>query len=132
MEEGLKGVCAALIVLLQGAMAESAPPITPPLTQPLPSSVTPPHAEAGGKCSSRVRGHPKPSELNNTVLSFEIDIDGTVKDVVIEQSSGDDCVDKAAANCAATGWHYKPAMQNGQPVAVMWRVSINWRSGAFR
>jgi len=43
----------------------------------------------------------------------------------VTQSSGVAELDKAAAECAAT-WHYKPAMENGKPIAVSFTVRIPW------
>jgi protein TonB len=60
-----------------------------------------------------------------TELSFHIQPDGSVKDVVIAKPSGIDALDQSAVECASL-WQYKPAMQNGQPIEVSWRVRIPW------
>jgi hypothetical protein len=41
-------------------------------------------------------------------------------------SSGHDRLDQAAVQCAQA-WHYKPAMQNGQPVEVPWQTAVQWK-----
>jgi TonB family protein len=53
-----------------------------------------------------------------TKLFFHIEPDGTVKDIAVQQSSGNIYLDQASLDCAAT-WTYRPAMQNGQPVEVL-------------
>ena len=46
-----------------------------------------------------------------------IDQEGTVRKVIVAKSSGVECLDRSAANAA---WHclYRPAIQNGHPIAV--------------
>ena len=58
-------------------------------------------------------------------VSFIIDVDGSVKDVSIAESSGNSDLDKAAISCATT-WRYRAAKLNGQPQAVRWSFSVAW------
>jgi protein TonB len=60
-----------------------------------------------------------------TVLGFTIAIDGSVQDVRVITSSGSEALDDAAMNVAAC-WHYKPALQNGQPIAAPWHAKVVW------
>ena len=92
---------------------------------PLPSSVTPPSG-LQHTCSSIVV-HSRTALLvcAETILSYNIAADGTVKDVVVFHSSGDAEVDKAAIGCVST-FKYIPKMQNGQLIEVPWRLVIRW------
>jgi len=56
-------------------------------------------------------------------LAFTIGTDGTTSDVRVITSSGNADLDQAAVSCVAT-WLYRPAMQNGEPVAVPWKVNV--------
>jgi periplasmic protein TonB len=62
-----------------------------------------------------------------TVLSFKITTDGDVKDATVAESSGHDSLDQAAIECVTQTWHYKPAMENGQPVEATWKAQITWK-----
>ena len=55
------------------------------------------------------------------LLNFTVEADGTVKDVMIVQSSGEGSLDNLAVDCT-TQRHYTPAMRNGQPVKVRWHM----------
>lgn len=66
------------------------------------------------------------NEQGTTTLQFKIEADGSVSGVNVAESSGHDRLDQAAVNCAQS-WHYKPAMQNGQPVAVNWKAQVKWQ-----
>jgi TonB family protein len=48
-----------------------------------------------------------------------------VEDVRVTRSSGDDRLDRAAVS-AARKWHYKPAVQDGQPRSVKWRRTLRF------
>lgn len=58
-------------------------------------------------------------------LSFTINTDGGVTNVAVTSSSGHDELDQAAMTCAQS-WTYKPAIQNGAPVAVPWKTNVKW------
>jgi len=71
---------------------------------------------------------PQAIRLNHegtTTLAFTVGTDGGVSNITVANSSGHDELDQAAVSCAA-GWTYKPAMQNGQAVAVPWKTSVKW------
>jgi len=59
-------------------------------------------------------------------LGMTIEPDGSVTNVHVVNSSGHDELDQGAVSCASS-WHYKPALQNGQPVAVPWQASVKYR-----
>jgi TonB family protein len=64
-------------------------------------------------------------EEGATALGFKILTDGTVDAVKVLVSSGSKRLDKAAVNCVA-GWHYRPAIKNGQLVETDWKASVKW------
>lgn len=49
------------------------------------------------------------------VLSFVIDKDGSVSNVIVKESSGSKDITRASVS-AVKNWKYKPAMENGKPV----------------
>jgi len=61
----------------------------------------------------------------STILFFNVETDGTVKNVTINQSSGDAELDRYGASCIAT-WLFTPAIQNGAAVEVMMSSKLNW------
>jgi protein TonB len=65
------------------------------------------------------------NEEGVVTLSFHITTDGGVTGVSVAQSSGHDRLDQAAVTCVQT-WHYKPAVQNGQPVEVPWQSQVKF------
>lgn len=98
-----------------------APPPKPAITEP--ASIGRPHV-----CGQRYYpalatrlGH-----QGTTTLSFKIGTDGSVKDPKVAQSSGFEELDNAAITCAQE-WHYKPAIQSGQPVEVPWEAKVTWK-----
>jgi TonB family protein len=59
---------------------------------------------------------PKPGELRGSVvLEFTITVEGTVKDIVVVESTHPGIFDEAAVN-ALRRWRYKPKIENGEPV----------------
>jgi TonB family protein len=63
-----------------------------------------------------------------TKLNFTIMADGTVANLSVAESSGDDRLDQASLICARD-WVYKPALQNNVPVAVPWKTMVQWLAG---
>jgi TonB family protein len=61
------------------------------------------------------------------ILSYVVQVDGTVRDVIVQDSSGLDAFERAAAK-AARNWIFKPATVDGVPVedAVV-RTKIHFR-----
>lgn len=62
-------------------------------------------------------------EVDNVTLSFTVTETGAVKTPSVLTSSGYNLVDDAALQCVSR-WIYKPATQNGMPIAAVWRARI--------
>jgi periplasmic protein TonB len=105
------------------------PPPAPPKAPAQPPPVTAPASIGKAhECGSRYYP-PLATRLNHegvTTIGFTIQADGTVTNVHVTESSGHDELDQAAIPCASN-WHYKPAMQNGQPVSVPWTTKVVWK-----
>ncbi len=65
-------------------------------------------------------------EEGTTTISFVVSTEGDTTNVSTSGSSGHDRLDQAAVNCVST-WKWKPAIQNGVPVAVPRQVNIQWK-----
>jgi len=61
----------------------------------------------------------------SVLVSIVIDADGSVRDVKLIRSLGFG-LDESAYN-AVRGWHFKPSMKDGEPVAVTANVELNFR-----
>lgn len=61
-----------------------------------------------------------------TLLRFTITDEGGVRDEAVDQSSGNANLDAAALQCARK-WRYRPAVQDGKPIAVPWKASVMWK-----
>jgi protein TonB len=90
------------------------------------------HGETDLSIAVKTNGYPPEALRENaegeTTLSYTIEIDGSIKNITVFKSSGNDMLDQAAIQCA-TNWTYKPAMRNGQPVAVPWKAKVRWAIG---
>ena len=64
-------------------------------------------------------------ESNSVLLSFQIDTDGSVKDIKIKRSNTDTFLNNLAMKCASE-WQYRPATVNGQPVSTPWSAMVSW------
>ncbi len=65
-------------------------------------------------------------EIEGTVvLDVTVAVDGSVKDVRVIQSSGNQDLDDAAVACWKT-YRYKPAMQDGHPVEAHIKSQMVW------
>ena len=60
-------------------------------------------------------GVPKPGELRGSiVIEFTITVEGTVKDIVVVESTHPGVFDEPAIN-AVRRWRYEPKIENGSP-----------------
>jgi TonB family protein len=64
-------------------------------------------------------------EQGTTLLAFRIGVDGIPKDVTVAQTSGFADLDQVSVACASQ-FKYRPAMQDGHPVEVPWKLSLVW------
>lgn len=67
------------------------------------------------------------NEQGATTLKLSISETGTVTRADVVQSSGFADLDKAAVDCVMGGWHYRPALKKGKPVASTKKVRIVWK-----
>ena len=89
-----------------------------------PVSVGPPHVCADHYPARAIAQHAQ----GRTVLAFRVTIDGTVKDLTVSESSGNDDLDAASAACAQR-WQYKPATHDGASVEAQWQAAVDWHFG---
>jgi TonB family protein len=61
-----------------------------------------------------------------TAYSFTIKTDGSLTDVAVKSSSGNETLDQMGAACVLR-WHYKPGMKDGKPVETPWQAQIIWK-----
>ncbi len=62
-------------------------------------------------------------------VRFRIAADGTVKDAVVDKSTGNSDLDQAALACVGA-WQYKPATRDGVAVDWDWEANVNWYLGS--
>jgi len=62
-----------------------------------------------------------------TLVTVHVAVDGSVTGADVAESSGHDELDQAATHCVNSAWRFKPAMQNGQPVASTKQYRIVWK-----
>ncbi len=108
----------------------STPPPPAPPAPPKPAGITAPVQIAGGGAVCQSSYYPpiaiRLNQSGTTVVNVHIGADGGVQGVDIANSSGHDSLDQAAVKCIQSRWRYKPAMQNGQPVATAKEYAIKW------
>jgi TonB family protein len=61
-------------------------------------------------------------------LTFLVTENGETADIKVSHSTGSKALDEEAISCASK-WRYRPAMQNGKPVAMRWSASAQWFLG---
>jgi len=61
-----------------------------------------------------------------TIMAFTVTSDGSVKDMVIDKSSGNADLDAATIRCVAQ-WHYMPAKRDGVAIETPWKAAIQWK-----
>ena len=117
-------VCCLIAVGVCGSAAGQSE--QPSYTWPYPASVTPPtRVSSSGVCHGQ--GYP-PEALAagaEATVSLIVGKNGSVRDLKLVQSSGSDAVDKSSI-ARIQRFHYRPAMQNGEPVEVVLKVRQTW------
>lgn len=66
------------------------------------------------------------NEEGTVIVKVQIDENGDIAGVDVVQSSGYADLDEAARTCILQSWRFRPAMQNGKPVAVAKKYGITW------
>jgi TonB family protein len=66
-----------------------------------------------------------------TMLSFTVATDGSVKDIAVASSSGNETLDETAKSCVSA-WKYRAATKDGVAVEVPWKAVVSWRTGRSR
>jgi len=61
-----------------------------------------------------------------TLLSFDIDAQGNVKNPSVAKTSGNKDLDDAAIECAGN-WKYRAATHKGKTATVPWQANVQWR-----
>ncbi len=62
----------------------------------------------------------------DVILNFHVDVNGNITDIVVAQSGGKTFDKSAIAAVMITQW--RPAMQNGYPVALTFALPFEYRS----
>lgn len=100
------------------------PPAPPP---PKPRGITAP-VSIGASHSCENEYPPlavRLSQQGTTIVRFMVNTDGSVTNVQVARSSGHEILDEAAVRCAFA-WRYRPALDNGHPVAAPWTTNVQW------
>jgi TonB family protein len=107
----------AILLAASPAFADAPPTVAP-------VSMGPPHVCAQRYPARAIAVHAE----GMTVLVFVVASDGSVKNVKVSRSSGNDDLDAAAVACAET-WRYHPATRDGTAVETPWQASVAWKMG---
>jgi|SRR5579871_2232037 len=106
------------------------PPAPAPPAPPKPAGITAPVQIAGGGAVCQSAYYPpiaiRLNQTGTTTVNVHIGTDGSVSNVDVVDSSGHDSLDQAAVKCITSRWRFKPALQNGQPVATAKEYAIKW------
>ncbi|MGI4828868.1 MAG: energy transducer TonB [Janthinobacterium lividum] len=71
-------------------------------------------------------GHCKIIGSHTTTIRLTVTPSGRPVDEFVDVSSGDKCLDQQALQTVA-GYHFNPAIKNGQPVATHIRLQVNYK-----
>jgi protein TonB len=117
-------------ITVQSKTASLPPPPQQVAPPPKPAGITAPVQIAGGGAVCNSSYYPpiaiRLNQSGTTTVTVHIGTDGSVANVDVADSSGHDSLDQAAVKCITSRWRYKPALQNGQPVAVAKQYAIKW------
>lgn len=136
-----KTLAAALLLSPMVAFAQNIIPAPDQLPQPdrppavsildLPAGATPPRSSGPPHICLPAGGYIVHKLVGQTIIEFKVTTEGTVRDLVLRQSSGDPSTDLVSLTCIAA-WLYMPAMANGHPLEVALRQSIDWNTMVLR
>jgi len=115
-------------VIIAAAPVQRAAPPAPPPAPPKPRGITAPVSiGAAHNCEKQ---YPllavRLSQEGTTTVRFMVNIDGSVSNVQIARSSGHEMLDQAAIGCSSA-WRYRPALEDGRPVARPWTTIVQWK-----
>lgn len=103
------------------------PPVAKPEAPPVTAAVL--AAGKATKCASSY--YPalavRLNHEGSTLVTVRIGADGSVTGADVAESSGHDELDQAAVKCVNSAWTFKPAEQNGHPVASSKQYRIVWK-----
>lgn len=90
------------------------------------STITPPKHVPGTGCTfpSNLADPLHPGEAVTATFCFHIEPEGSVKDLFIIETSGNNLIDRKLASCILQ-FKYIPAMQNGKPVEIVWTMHFS-------
>lgn len=112
-------------ITVQNKVASLPPP------KPVAPAISSPVLEAGGAGKCATSFYPpvaiRLNQTGTTTVNIHIGSDGSIQGVDVANSSGHDSLDQAAVRCVQSGWRFKPAIQNNQPVATTKPYAIVWR-----
>lgn len=113
-------------------MATEAPPPAPPAPPAPPTNIAP-----SADISYRARHKPRyPAQAirqrheGTVVLLVLVGVDGSVKDIKVDKSSGYRELDRAAIK-AARGWRFNPGMRGSTPYEGWARIPIDFNLNQF-
>jgi len=125
----MKSVVAILALLPAIALAQE---VLRPLSDrtQLPNGIVPPVQLRSPKwnCRRDTSTSVPRAKPGTTVVSYTVAIDGSVKDLTLDASSGSDVLDKQLMGCAAK-MRFNPATKNERAVAFREKISFDWSSG---
>ncbi|HEX3808154.1 MAG TPA: TonB family protein [Rhizomicrobium sp.] len=79
-------------------------------------------------CSGFYPPEARKANISGTAqIKFIIEADGSISHVVLSQPTGNADLNRATLACVQY-WRYKPAVQNGVPIAVPWTAKVEWTS----
>lgn len=108
---------------------QSTVPTPPPPPKPVGISSPVLAPSAGNNCANSY--YPpsaiRMNQTGETLVTIHVGPDGNVESAEVADSSGHDTLDDAAIRCAQARFHFKPAMENGQPVAGTTKVRVVWK-----
>lgn len=86
----------------------------------------------GAKCATAfyppaaIKAHAE----GTTRVMVHVAADGSVSGVDVVRSSGNDDLDEASRTCVMQAWRFRPALQDGKPIASTKEYEIRWMLGA--
>ena len=109
-----------------------APPAPPaPIAPPAPTGPTSPATAIGSSTTVSEDDYPPASlraeEQGRTIITVSINTQGRVDGCTVATSSGFPKLDEKSCQLAQRRFRFKPALQNGQPVASSKSMPIKWQ-----